>query len=216
MALLNTKFARLNPAHSAVLVVDMQHDFCAEDGYVEVVVGSSTAACRSLVNPLATFLDSARASSVAVVWIRAIYDHDKLPQAILTKHQSNGDVVCCGSGTAGAAFYGVAPQDDEVVFDKHSYSAFTNPDLVGWLRTRGIQSLIFTGVQTNVCVESSLRDAVCRNFYATIASDCVASHSPLLHDATLANVRALFGDVLMAKEIESIWIHTQKTEEATK
>ncbi len=196
---------RLDPAHSAVLVIDMQNDFCAEGGYVETAVGRSTAACRALVPTLARFLDDCRRLQVPIVWVRAIYDHDKIPLPMLAKQRQNGASVCCGSGSQGAAFYGVAPQGDEPVFDKHSYSAFVGPQPAQWLNDNGIRSLVFTGVQTNVCVETSLRDAVCQGFYSAIAADCVASHAPALHDATLANVGALFGDVLPSEEILSIW-----------
>lgn len=202
---LATREARLDPAHTAVLVIDMQHDFCAEDGYVERVVGRSTAACRDLVAPLSAFLASARAVGVPVIWVRAIYDPERLPPGIRAKQLQNGPQVCCGTGSAGAEFFGVAPTEGELVADKHSYSAFVGTELGDRLRAMGLRSLVFTGVQTNVCVETSLRDAVCEGFYAAIASDCVASHAPALHDATLANVGALFGDVLPAAEMISAW-----------
>jgi len=73
------------------------------------------------------------------------------------------------------------------------------------LRDRGVRTLVFAGVQTNVCVETSLRDAVCRGFYAVLAADCVASHTPLLHEATLKNVQFLFGDVLDRNAIATAW-----------
>ena len=82
------------------------------------------------------------------------------------------------------------------MIEKSCYSAFVGTDVELELRQRGIRTLVFAGVQTNVCVESSLRDAVCRGFHAVLASDCVASHTLPLHEATLNNVRFLFGDVL--------------------
>lgn len=203
--LLETIAARLAPSHTAVVVIDMQHDFCAEEGYVERVVGRSTLACREMVPRLNEFLEACRATGVPLVWVRAIYDHDKLPVGMLVKQRANGSDVCCAKGSAGAEFYGVTNNPEEPVFDKHSYSAFVGTGLGDWLRAEGIRSLIFTGVQTNVCVETSLRDAVCNGFYAAIARDCVASHSPPLHEATLANVGALFGDVVDATEITDMW-----------
>jgi len=91
------------------------------------------------------------------------------------------------------------------VIEKHSYSAFAGTDVEQQLRARDVRTLVFAGVQTNVCVESSLRDAVCRGFYTVLASNCVASHTLPLHEATLTNVQFLFGDVLERSRIATIW-----------
>ena len=88
-------------------------------------------------------------------------------------------------------------------FVKHSYSAFTNPDFEAHLRSRSIETLIFAGVQTNVCVEATLREAYNRGFHVVLAEDCVASHTPALHEATLQNTRALLGKVSPASDIQA-------------
>ena len=96
-------------------------------------------------------------------------------------------------------------RNSEPVIEKSCYSAFVGTDVEEQLRRRGVRTLVFAGVQTNVCVESSLRDAVSRGFYAVLASDCVASHTAPLHEATLNNVRFLFGDVLDRAAITRVW-----------
>jgi ureidoacrylate peracid hydrolase len=118
--------------------------------------------------------------------------------------QGNGH-ICCAPGTWGAEFHGVAPAPGEAVIDKHCYSAFIGTDLDERLRTRGARTLVFAGVQTNVCVETSLRDAYSLGFHVVAAADCVASHTAELHEATLKNVRFLFGDVLSGREIAALW-----------
>jgi ureidoacrylate peracid hydrolase len=114
-------------------------------------------------------------------------------------------VVCCGTGSWGGEFYGVAAKPGEAVIEKSSYSAFAGTEAEQQLRAKGVRTIVFAGVQSNVCVESSLRDAVCRGFYAVLASDCVASHTQPLHDATLKNVQFLFGDVLDRNTIAAAW-----------
>ena len=204
--LLTTPAARFAPQHTAVVVIDMQNDFCAEDGFVETAIGRSAAACRAMVPHLAAFLKAARGPGVPVVWVRANYDADKMPRGMLAKQRQNaGDAGCCITGSVGAEFYGVMPEGGEPVFDKHCFSAFAHPELGDWLSARGIASLVFTGVQTHVCVDSSLRDAVNGGFYAGIARDCVASHAQPLHEATLATVGAVLGDVLEARAYVDIW-----------
>ncbi len=189
---------------TALLVVDMQNDFCADDGYV-AGIGLDTAACRAIVDRLDPFIAWARGSGVAVLWTWANYDEALVPPSLLRKKRAASIVrECCVPGTAGYEPFGVAPADGEPVFVKHCYSAFTNPDLERHLREAGIETLIFAGVQTNVCIESTLRDAFNAGFNTVVVEDCVASHTPPLHAATLANVRALFGHVAPADEIEAL------------
>lgn len=203
--LLDSVEKRLRPAHSALLVIDMQNDFCAENSFVEKVVGKDVSACRAVVPQIMALVASAREKNVPVIWITANYDHDKLPQGMLAKQREKGTAICCGTGSWGHEFFGVAPAVGETVMDKHSYSAFADTPLEKLLQGQGIRTLVFAGVQTNVCVESSLRDAVCRGFYAVLASDCVASHTAPLHEAALKNVQFLFGDVLGRDAIAAAW-----------
>jgi ureidoacrylate peracid hydrolase len=203
--LLDTVDARLRPAHTALLVIDMQNDFCAAGGYIETVVGKDASGCRAIAPAIMRLVGAARAASVPVFWIKANYDPDKLPVGMLTKQRERSTSVCCGTGSWGAELFGVTPDTGEAVIEKHSYSAFVGTDLEARLRAGGIRSLVFTGVQTNICVETSLRDAVCLGFYAILAADCVASHTAPLHEATLKNTQFLFGDVIAGSEIAAIW-----------
>jgi ureidoacrylate peracid hydrolase len=203
--LLDTVEKRLDPAHTAVMVIDMQNDFCAEQGYVERVVGKDVSACRAVVPAIMDLVAAARERRIPVLWIKANYDPDRLPEGMLTKQREKSAEICCGTGSWGHDFYGVTAATGEPVIEKSCYSAFVGTDVEKQLRQRGIRTLVFAGVQTNVCVDSSLRDAVCRGFYAVLASDCVASHTPPLHEATLNNVRFLFGDVIDRAVIKGAW-----------
>lgn len=203
--ILQTADERLKPAGSAVVVIDMQNDFCAEGGYVETVVGRDAGPCRAVAEPIGGLVSDARAAGVPVIWVRADYRPETLPSGMLAKQRERSDAVCCAPRSWGYAFYGVAPSDDEAVFDKHCYSAFVGTELEAHLRAAQIETLVFAGVQTNVCVETSFRDAVCRGFYGVLAVDCVASHAPPLHEATIANIGFLFGDVLPREAIAGHW-----------
>jgi ureidoacrylate peracid hydrolase len=205
-ALLDTLEKRLRPAHSALMVIDMQNDFCDARGYVEQVVGKDVSACRAVVPSVMALADDARRCGVPVFWIKANYDPERLPQGILAKQREKSSEVCCGTGSWGGEFFGVTAASQDVIIEKNSYSAFVGTEVERLLRGRGVRTVVFAGVQTNVCVESSLRDAVCRDFYAVLAADCVASHTLPLHEATLKNVQFLFGDVVPRAEIARIWL----------
>ena len=202
--LLTTAKARLAPSHTALLVIDMQNDFCAREGYVETVVGRDAAACRAVVAPIMALVADARAAGVPVYWIRANYAPEGLPAGMRVKFAERG-AVCCAPDSWGAAFYEVAPLPGEPIVEKRCYSAFRGTDLDARLRTVGVRTVVLAGVQTNICIESTLRDASSLGFYVAVAKDCVASHSAALHEATLQNAQFVFGDVLSRQEIAALW-----------
>lgn len=204
--LLRTAADRVRPGHTALLVIDMQNDFCAAGSYIEEVLGKDASACRAVVAPIMALVRVSRTAGVPVFWVRANYDLDKLPAGMAVRFAAQGKGrVCCGAGSWGAGFYGVEPAPGEAVIEKHCFSAFMGTDLDTRLRTLAIRSLVFAGVQTNICVEATLRDGLARGFHVIAAADCVASHTVALHEATLTNVRLAMGDVLTGAEIGAFW-----------
>ncbi|MGZ0247117.1 MAG: cysteine hydrolase family protein, partial [Alphaproteobacteria bacterium] len=151
-------------------------------------------------------VEAARDIGVMVVWIKAIYDHDLLPAPMLTKMLAKGKgAVCCASGSWGADFYEIGPVDGEQVVEKRCYSAFHNTQMDDILRRRGIKSLVMTGVATNVCVESTLREAFFHGYYIVMPPDCVGSANAYLHEASIKTVEQIFGYVPESDEVLGIW-----------
>lgn len=202
----------LSETGSALLVIDMQIDFCAEDGYV-ASLGLDPAPCRDIVPNLQALIEAARQKEIPVLWVFANYDDALVPPTFRRRKEvASIKRDCCIPGTEGFEPFGVYPADGEPCFIKHSYSAFTNPEFETHLREHKIETLVFTGVQTNVCVEATIREAYNRGFHVVVAEDCVASHTPQLHDATLQNVRALMGCVSPSNEIEEAWVAAPMTD----
>ena len=198
--------SRFQPASTALLLIDMQNDFCAADGYVEKVLRKDASPCRAIVASIAALAERARMVRVPVIWLRADYSPEKVPVHLALKaHERGSTEPFCHGGSWGAGFFGVSPAPGEPVIDKHSFSAFIGTGLEQSLRSRGICTVVLSGVQTNACIESSLRDAASLGFHVVVPSDGVASHTPALHDATLKNVAFLFGDVVPSAEIARIW-----------
>ena len=195
----------IRETRSALVVVDMQVDFCAADGFI-AGLGLDPAPCRDIVDSLQALVDGAREVEVPVLWVMADYRDDLVPLSSLRRKRQAGTTRdCCVPGTEGYEPFGVVPAKDDPRFIKHSFSAFTNPDFEAHLRAAGIETLVFTGVQTNVCVEATLREAFNRGFHVVVAEDCVASHTPALHDATLQNVRTLLGTVASSGDVRDAW-----------
>ena len=197
---------RIEPRHTAILVVDMQNDFCAKGGYIDKVRQPDMSGNAPLAKKIMTLVAADRSAGAMVVWIKANYERKYLSGQALAKLDEMGvDLVCCEGGTWGWDFFGVEPLADELVVEKHTYSAFYGTELDGVLRFNGIQTLILTGVATNVCVKSTLRDGYFNGYYTVMPEDCVGSYAPDLHDASLRNVRNLFGDVPASKAVIDVW-----------
>ncbi|HEX4928627.1 MAG TPA: isochorismatase family cysteine hydrolase [Burkholderiales bacterium] len=197
---------KLAPRAAALVVIDMQNDFCAPGGYIDQVMKKDVASAGAVAQAIDGLLAAARTAGVPVVWLRADYSHERIPDSMRAKLAARGiTAVCCAPGTWGADWYGVKPLEGEAVITKHTYSGFAGTDLAARLQALGRRTLVFTGVQTQVCVESTLRDAHSLGYFCVVPRDAVGSHTPALHEASLDNVRFLFGDVCTAAEVRAAW-----------
>lgn len=201
--------AKLQPAASALVIIDLQNDFCAKGGYIDVVMGKSVSGATALIEPVQRLIDAARRHGVPVIWVKADYSPERIPDGMRAKLQARGiTAICCAPGTWGAQWYGVQPAAGEPQIVKHSYSGFIGTSLDATLRRIGARTLVFAGVQTQVCVESTVRDAHALGYFCVVPHDAVGSHTPALHDATLTNIRFLFGDVCESGDIVGAWSAT--------
>ena len=201
--------SRFAAGRAAVVVVDVQNDFCHPDG-VCASRGSDVAGAVEMVPRLQAFLDDARAAGVLVVFIQTTHDETTDSPAWLARRGdlevgTPSPVHTCHTGSWGAEFYEVSPQPGEPVVIKHRYSAFAGTSLDVVLRTAGVDSLLLTGVSTNVCVESTLRDGLFAEYRVTLVEDCAASYEPEAHQATVENVAKYFGVVATSEEISGTW-----------
>jgi ureidoacrylate peracid hydrolase len=210
--MLSTLPDKVRPQHTAILLVDVQNDFCAEGGAMHRE-GRDVSLVQAMVPRLSNFIDAARAAGVKCVWIRNVYNTGPnwylsevwLEQA---KRRRNGAYVqypVCEAGAWNGDFYLVRPQPDEAIVTKHRYGAFESTDLDLVLRSMGIRTVIMTGIATNVCVETTARQAFLRDYYVVFTSDCTATFTQREHDATLHNIDQFFGQVVRAEEVMACW-----------
>jgi ureidoacrylate peracid hydrolase len=197
---------RIDPKSTAVIVVDVQNDFCHSDSPL-TKVGMDVTAAQEMVPNLLQLIDSARGAGATIVWVKMV-SNDNTMSAVMTEHRTrtrpNAQMICI-EGTWGTEFYRVEPEAGEPIVVKHRYSAFVDTDLQLILRSRGIKSVILTGVATNVCVESTARDAYMRDYYVTFVDDCSAAYDQAKHDATLINMADHFGVVVNSEEVMAAW-----------
>jgi ureidoacrylate peracid hydrolase len=195
---------QIRPDRAALLVIDMQNDFCAVGGFLQRERGYNVGFARPIADNVAIAVAAARDAEMLVVWIRSIYDFRYLAAPHIAKRVQEG---CCLEGTWGAEFFLLQPSPDETIVSKHHYSAFAGTPLDGILRKRNIQTLVITGVATNVCVDSTLRDGFFLGYYIVVLEDCVGSNSASGHKGTLETVRNNIGTVTWSTD----WISRLQT-----
>jgi ureidoacrylate peracid hydrolase len=180
------------PDRAALLIIDMQNDFCAEGGFLHKERGYNVEFANAVADNIAAAVSCARIAGMPVVWVRSIYNFKYLTGPHIVKRRSEG---CCMERSWGADFFRLKPEPDDLIIDKHHYSAFRDTALDTALRRRDTSTLIMTGVATNVCVDSTLRDGFFLGYYIVLLEDCVGSNSKAGHDGTLASVRNNIGIV---------------------
>ena len=205
MLVLKTLKERCDPQWSALIIVDVQNDFASPNGSA-AQRGEDVSASVAMVPRLVRLIDEARRVGLTVVYIKTTHsDWTDTPSWIYRKSQQSA-LNTCREGTWGAEFYdGISPLPNERVVIKHRYSAFINTDLNTVLKAKGVESVLVTGIATNVCVETTARDAYMYDYYVTMVGDCAAAYDPKLHETTLENMRRHFGLVASSEEIIQTW-----------
>jgi ureidoacrylate peracid hydrolase len=205
MDILRNLKERCDPRLAALLVVDVQNDFVSPKGSAGKR-GDDVSAALAMIPNLLGLIEAARRVGLTIVYIRTTHSEwTDAPSWIYRSSQKSG-LSTCREGSWGAEFYdGIAPRSDERVVIKHRYSSFINTDLNTVLKARGIQSVLVCGVATNVCVETTARDAYMFDYYVTLIDDCSAAYDAKLHLATLENMRRHFGLVASSREIAETW-----------
>lgn len=204
--MLTTLAQKVSPQNAAVLVVDVQNDYCAPGGGL-AELGVDMSAIEACVPKIAALVGGARQVGVPVIHIRT--HHEPATESPVWRElrlrRSPNKPRWCEPGTWGADFYYVAPQSGEVVITKHRYSGFIETDLDLILRSQGIASLIMTGVASNNCVECTARDGFMKDYYIVFVDDCTAATNSTIHAATLANMESLFGIVVQSAQVLAEW-----------
>jgi ureidoacrylate peracid hydrolase len=207
--ILTTLEDRIAPSHTALVIIDMQKDFCY-DGFATSKAGRPLDAAKSIIPRLRDLLAAARESGVLVChvgfWTFADYESDSGPWLAQRRRATYATDKIAIAETEGAEFIDeLAPREGEIVIKKHRYSAFKGTDLDMLLRAHEIRTVVPTGVSTNVCVESTLRDAFEHSYYVCVPEDGAASWDMELHAATLKTVNARFGLLTSCEEIKGLW-----------
>jgi nicotinamidase-related amidase len=204
------KTVTLDLARTAMVVVDMQNDFCHPDGWL-ASIGVDVGPARAPIAPLARLLPALRAQAMPVIWVNWGNRPDKLNLSPSLLHvykptgqgvglgdplASNGAHVLEAGSWAAAVVDELAPEPGDVHVAKYRMSGFWDTPLDSILRNLDVDTLLFAGVNLDQCVICTLQDANFLGYDCLLVEDCAATTSPVFcTEASLYNIKQCFGFV---------------------
>jgi len=189
---------------TAVIVVDMQNAFVSNGGMFDLW-GYDISSSNKIIRPIKEIISTAREKGIKVIYIAHRVSGDSRELSPNTPFWYNiamkdyrekpemRDRLIIKDTWGAEIIDELTPEEDDLLIEKPRYSAFSGTNLDMVLRAHDIKYVAFTGVATNICVESSLRDAYHFEYFPVLISDAAATGSPSAQEVTINNVKQCFG-----------------------
>jgi ureidoacrylate peracid hydrolase len=202
-------------ASTALIVVDMQNSYGAPGGFRDII-GRSLDGVQDVINNNVRVIDAARGAGLTIVFLQTGWDldlknaggpqspnwHKSNPMKLMRQRpELKGKILTHGSWDYDL-MQGIAPAREDLIISKARYSGFCGTNLDTILRERNIRHLIVTGLTSNVCVESTLRDAYHHEYFCVLVEDATQHSGPaFIREAVLYNIETFFGWVTSTEKL---------------
>src|ERR1700685_509177 len=166
-----------DPAHSALIIIDPQQDFCSERGALAQKFGFDMKEIKEAVPNLNGFIEKCRQAGILIVWGREIFADNKMHLNQKALWGAGKDIWLIREDGDGIEWYDgmIKPKPGEPIITKWQYDAFEDTDLNLLLQGRGIKTLLMTGFTTNVCVETTARHGYIKGYHIVLVTDCTSA-----------------------------------------
>lgn len=197
----------LGKENTVLLIIDMQNGFCRGDGSM-AKLGFEWQRLAEPIPGCKRLLDAAHKVGVKVMYTQYVYRPDFSDGGVVVEEIFTGvkDVGLCVDGTWDAEIIDeLEPREGEAIIKKNRPSAFYSTSLESYLRAMKIQNVVICGVTTNICVETTARDASQRDYRTFVVSDAVGEVEQDRHDVALKSLAYLFARVMTVNEVLDSW-----------
>ena len=196
-----------DPTHTALIIIDPQHDFCSPRGAMAQKFGFDMKEINEAVPRLNGLIEECREKGVLVVWVREIFADSKMHPNQKALWGGGEDIWLIKEDSKGIEWYEkmIAPKPGEPVITKWQYDAFEDTDLDLLLKSRSIKTLLMAGFTTNVCVETTARHGYIKGYYIVLAEDCAGAPTPAEHASGVFNIKTYFGQATTSDALRALW-----------
>ncbi|MBR9699023.1 cysteine hydrolase [Candidatus Woesearchaeota archaeon] len=154
----------------ALLVIDVQKDFCAEEG-LSAKKGLDVSNYPKVLKNIQAVVDKARKRDIPIIFIKSIYGKKHWPKNVYERYKRDGTEELCSEDSPGSELM-FDPKDNKIMI-KHLYDGFSNPELEKYLKDNNIEKLFFAGFYADGCVDTTMRSAFMKGFYITAIKDAI-------------------------------------------
>ncbi len=187
----------------AVLVVDIQNDFCHENGAF-AKLGLDVSPAQAVTPRIRAFIDKVRDYDVSIIYSKQIESEEVTPKNLQKqlKRFNQGKIKgACAPGSWGSGLYKLKPAEGEHIVEKYTYDVFSNPQFKDILAQNRINTLVITGVNTDICIDTNIRRSFTEGYNIVIPKDLVATMNTKVQKDYLDVFDKFFGTVTDSKYI---------------
>lgn len=194
---------------TALLIVDVQQDFCGAKGKL-AQYGIDVSLTEAAIDQIVLLIDGAHCNHIPVIFVRLVTDPVTDSRAMKAWYAKQGldpedSVAICRRGTFGAEDYRIAPTSADYVVEKQKYSAFVGTNLELLLQGLDVKQLVVTGVTTECCVDSTVRDAFMKDYEVFLVKDACAAYEEDVHHMSVKILEMNFATVLTTEQVLAYW-----------
>ncbi len=191
---------KLKKSNTALIVTDMQNDFCSPEGYLAKNEHLDVTPIVAMAPRLSEFIDRIRNNVSLIIFTQQNESAEGAPKPMKNLFGQGKLKPKCLPDSWGFNFYLVRPERGDCVIEKRSWDAFTNPELKKILDANGIENIIMTGVFLNICIESTARRAFSEGYIPFIPRDLVCAFDPSQQEDVLVFFDHLIGTVANSED----------------